>query len=166
MSCDQITCATSSEIKRSPDHHKEKPEYFLPGVELLQANTERGLCCPSAQREQLHILTEQNSFQGRGITCQQYFYYHPFTQLLSTKGKPQSLRTSLLTVFQARDPRKQAYLQGVSKAGAHIMFPQYGSHKQLLSTAPSGSQAQRFETSVLGNLRIPNHLLPNIFKLY
>lgn len=112
MSCDQITCATSSEIKWSPVHHKEKPEDFLPGVELLQANTERGLCCPSAQREQLHILMEQKSFQGRGITCQQYAYYHPFTQLRSPKDKPKSLRTSPLTVFQARDPRELLYLQG------------------------------------------------------
>lgn len=62
---------------------------FLPGVELLQANTERlGLCFTSVQREQLHILMEQNSLQGGGITCQQYFYYHPFTQPLSTKDKP------------------------------------------------------------------------------
>lgn len=34
-------------------------------------------------------------------------------------------------VFQARDPRVQAYLQGSSKGGAQIMFLQYGSHKKL-----------------------------------
>lgn len=168
MLCDQITCVTSSEIKWPSDHHVEKPEHFLPGVKLLQAKIEwLGLCCPSVQRQQLHIRMEQNSFEGGGITCQQYFYYHPFTQLLSTKDKPRSLRTATNGVSGQGSKTVNIFTRFLqSRCPYNIPTIRISQATLLLSTAPSGSKEQRFETSVLGNPRIPNQLLPSIFKLY
>lgn len=136
---------------------------------MLQANTEwLGLCCPSVQREQLHILMEQNSFQENGITCQQYFYYHPFTQLLSSKDKPMAWRTSPSIGVSVQGPKRASictrFLQSCCPYNVPTIWISQAT--LLLCTAPSGSQAQRLETSVLGNSRIPNQLHPNIFKLY
>lgn len=141
MLCDQITCATSSEIKRSPF---VKPEYFLPGVELLQGNTMAGFTLPLWQ---LHILMDQNSFQGGGITCQQYFYYHPFTQLLSSKDKPMSLRTSPSNGVSGQWPKKASiftrFLQ--SRCPYNVPTIWISQATLLLCTAPSGSQAQNLK---------------------
>lgn len=112
-----------------------KPEHFLAGVKLLQANTEwLSLYAAPLFKEGSSIF----SWSKTHLKVEASLANSTFTIIPSHNPKAQKINQGpwallLQMMSQARDPRQQTYLQGFSKASAHVMLPQYGSHNQLRS---------------------------------